>query len=421
MQEMSDTQTPVIEAFSSGEEQQIRRSTKKTIRKTTGQFSKNSNKTHAPLVIPPNLSDSQRLTAVADSLELRSFDELVASETHLSLNTPDDQCGLIALKRIARSKPTSTSDGSGSKRKDTIAEQRSKALKRSAALLNPPRANGESGDAEDSDDQEDPEAESVKRVKACAVIDPWASQALTQRINALPKPLYFPRDISIAMAEDKMQDALRRRQLELTLMKASFEQELLQESGTFVCADGVTRTFPPCSFRENCVCTVLFARIQHSEAGVSTTPFACTQMFYPEQYSEFWKSGKIPQSPTPCLLCCRKTLADAVVHSRLSNTASTEDEAALMEGTTFVRAKQGYEIYQLYRNLFNEPEGYFRDYALIMRPEEAIVDSIVLLNISMLRLRTDPATKRRVVDQSFLLWKSVPPCAPRVGERESVF
>jgi len=92
-----------------------------------------------------------------------------------------------------------------------------------------------------------------------------------------------------------------------------------------------------------------------------------------------------------------------------------------MEGTTFVRAKQGYEIYQLYRNLFNEPEGYFRDYALIMRPEEAIVDSIVLLNISMLRLRTDPATKRRVVDQSFLLWKSVPPCAPRVGERESVF
>ena len=379
-----------LETFSSGEEQQLTRNTKKVVRKTTGLFARTINTPHTA---PPSLEHTQTHAVIAVSQKLHSFEDLIRSETHLSLNTPDDQCGLIALKRSARP--------ANSKNKDTIATGKERALKKRSA--------------ESTEEHE-------KRVRSSMNVDPWASRMLKERLQALPRPIFFPRDISLDMAEEKMKDALRRRQLELVLLKSDFEQELLQESGTFKCADGVTRTFPACSFGNKCVCTVLFDRIQPLSEAVDKTPFVCTSMFYPDQYAEFWASGKLPQDTTPCILCCRKTLADAIIHTRLSNITKTEEEAAKMpenSGTIFV--KKGYAIYQMYRNLFNEPGGYFRDYALIMRPDEAIVDSIVLLNLSMLRMRADPSNKRRVVDQSFIMWKSVPVCVPRVGERESVF
>lgn len=244
---------------------------------------------------------------------------------------------------------------------------------------------------------------------------PWAYQMLATRLKALPKPTYYPRDITVQMAREQIEEALRRRQLALPVMTAAHEQLLLQEAGSF---DGLD--YPPCIHGANCVASVYYRRFVGVETLQATHPtgFACTSVMFEDEYTAFTREGKPPPCLRPCVLCCRKTICDYVLMMRAAR-CTADEKTASEQGAVFLMQRQ--HVYQLYRNLVGQPGGYYDVYMLMPRAEEAIIDPVVMLNLSSMTLQLDAATGRRRLDQSVMHWAPLASSVPAVGELESRF
>src|SRR5689334_8616751 len=124
---------------------------------------------------------------------------------------------------------------------------------------------------------------------------------LQTRLDALPKPSYYPRDLTMSMARQQMEEAIRRRQMMLPILTTTHERKLLQEAGTFA---GVE--YPACVNGENCVSIVLYSMIPGTNPDEKGFP--CTALMFEEEYDALTTTGAKPVVIRACILCCRKTL-----------------------------------------------------------------------------------------------------------------
>jgi hypothetical protein len=364
-----------LEDLSSAEEQQQRRG--KIRRKTTGMFHRRSQLAPKPIA-------SIQHRPILDAPELKTFSELVAENTHIKLSATETDCSLIGQKKASSGTETSKTNRS---------------ISTALSSINDTAIEGALSDA------------ALEANHALAYgTNPSEFAMLQVRLNALPEPMYYPREIEKEMSRKQMNDALRRRQLFLPVMNASHEQDLMQEAGSFTHPSSDYKTvyeFPACVFATKCVGQVHFGVI-------------LTATMLPEEYTAFLFDQKQPATARPCILCCRKTICDYVLHMRYSRCVTNEDTAQSQHGTVFLREGQQ-DVYQLYRSLVNKTEGYFDTYVLFPRAEEAIIDPIVLLNLSSLKPGTDVTTGRRFIDQTVMVWRSSSTLKPTIGEHELHF
>lgn len=113
-----------------------------------------------------------------------------------------------------------------------------------------------------------------------------------------------------------------------------------------------------------------------------------TALLLPAEYETLLVNGRAPTQSRPCVLCYRFHAMDYVLTLR----------------PNFARVGGVHPgVVQSYRNLVDEPEGYFRECVLLPSTTrfEGFVDPIALFRRSFLQGRRDPQQGNRwVVDQS---------------------
>jgi len=171
------------------------------------------------------------------------------------------------------------------------------------------------------------------------------------------------------------------RRLLLPLLRASHESLLLAEAGTFP-RDGRRVTYPPCRWGQQCV------GVTEQIRGLPPGGVVLTALLFPEEYETLLSSGRVPNTPRPCVLCYRYHAMDYVL--------TLEPNFTRVGGV-----HPG--VVQCYRNLVDEPEGYFLECVLMPSTVhfEGFVDPIATFRRSFLCGARDPTQGQRwVVDQS---------------------
>lgn len=288
---------------------------------------------------------------------------------------------------------------------------------------------------------------------ACRVVP--AQVAIFKRIlSQLWQPVFFRADAFQSSQTDalegandnedqasrRLQEALRRRQLTLPVMTATLEQELLAEAGTFE-FEGEMYTFPVCMNGERCIANQVEFPLGQNRFpegmawGSNPQRFILTSLMYQEEYEAFIREKKPPDFIRPCVACCRHALIELVsairytracVGSASSSSSSSSSASSSNESDWSVSRVQmaiKREVFQLYRNLVNHPEGYFSEYMYIPKVgggDEPVIDPICQLSKSSMLLRCTPQG-RRYLDQSKIVY-SAPQAPPvRIGEPLQVF
>lgn len=176
------------------------------------------------------------------------------------------------------------------------------------------------------------------------------------------------------------------RRLLLPLMRSSHESRLLAEAGTFPCPQqrGRQVTYPACQWGAACV-----ARTQRLHGFTPERPgVTLMALLFEEEYETLLQSGRCSVKQRPCVLCYRFHAQDYV----LTLQPNFQRVGGVDEG-----------VVQIYRNLCDQPQGYFREAMLHPNPTrfEGFVDPIALFLRSSLRAYRDPQQGGRwVIDQS---------------------
>lgn len=232
-----------------------------------------------------------------------------------------------------------------------------------------------------------------------AQVNPWQHELFQQKLSQLPRPEYFFRSIQIQLSHDELIAGLRRKQLHVPLLTARYEQDIMGESGTFTIADGVTRTYPQCKRGDQCV-----TNVYNIPDPDNVGRFVGTSLMYPEEKEEYAESGiPVGFQPRPCVLCCREILCDWVLFLRSMTMANESEQSSEKSAANFKYVMDKNHVYQLYRNLIDQKDGYYREYMLIPRADECIVDPICMFTISVLKLKR-LSNGRRTVDQRAMMY-----------------
>lgn len=262
----------------------------------------------------------------------------------------------------------------------------------------------------------------VKKLHAVAgATIPWQIPLFHQKISQLTVPKWFFFDETTNAEEfreknlfgqEQLTDLLRRGTLKLPELNAPFETEILGEAGRWLrVKTNRYYHFPPCVRQMNCIgSTLLVNRVK----GL-TTPMVLMQMLFPEEYQQFIIHGELPPNTPqrPCILCCRYDLGDWITFLRSNrmhqhNTNNTSTPVVDFKN----ECKQ---VFQFYRNPKDVEKGY--DSRFMLKPQigEAIVDSIVLLNTSLLECKTLSNGRRRIA-QDALFYRGNKEPNPNIGE-----
>lgn len=260
----------------------------------------------------------------------------------------------------------------------------------------------------------------MKQEEAADVV-PWADTMFQQKLAALPRAEYYFRSVTTRLSHNDLIKGLRQRQVELPLLRSDYEMGIMAEAGTFVvnAETGEKRTYPACFYGSECV-TNKFSIPDPQGVG----KFISMALVYPEEMEALRAQGVAAVSIRPCVLCCRKRLMDYVLWMREVSMSSESSQAMAAEGGTAAAVKNENgalaPVYQLFRNTMDCHGGYFRDYMLIPRADECIVDPICMFTCSPLKLLKLP-NGRRCVDQRIMMWKPAQLIQARVGENVSNF
>lgn len=250
------------------------------------------------------------------------------------------------------------------------------------------------------------ELKTVDHEKA-ADVDPWQNKLFLSKVATLPRVQYYFRNVQPTLSHDQLLTMLKQRQVQLPLLTAEYEQSIMGEAGLF---EGSLVTYPACVNGAQCVTNTM--NIPDPE-GVGK--FIGTALMYPEELQALKTTGTQPVSRRPCILCCRYHLADFVLTMRMMKMSNESDARSAAVDA----AADTPQIHQLYRNLVDRPGGYYKEYMLVAREEEAILDPIVMFSCSPLRLVKYHG--RRVVDQNTLVWRPPSTLNANVGEKVSNF
>ena len=230
-----------------------------------------------------------------------------------------------------------------------------------------------------------------------------------KRLDALPivNPIII--DGQTWKQSDKTR-ALRQNKLDLPLLTASLESELLQASGQWKHYNGRLYNFPACARGDRCVGMEGTVKFITADAD-NGKPFkhVLTAIMLPREYREFLKDGRAPQSKWPCVACMRTMLVDAVCAFRGGE--------ALVGGSVTRIVMSEDMLLQSHRNPVECEDGYHREFCLEPSDEawEGIIYPVPFYRASYLVARKGKFG-RPYIDQSALVWKAGVTGKPGVGE-----
>jgi hypothetical protein len=255
--------------------------------------------------------------------------------------------------------------------------------------------------------------------EAVTQIDPWVSELFKAKLQELPVPNYFFQDASHINSTEDIYRLLRRKQQHVELFDFAYEQLLLGEAGTFMLQPKAHMpaypvTFPPCNKGDACCGKVI--NIPDME---NVGPFVLSQVMYRDEYETLlFTEGAAPPPPRACILCCRRLLVDWVTWNR-TITMTSEVQTGTSTASRAHRFSETAPVYQLFRNLVNEPNGYFGQYVLTPQEGDAIVDPICMFIVPLLKRvkwELSPGCHRRYIDQSLMQWRPTSSAVPKIGE-----
>jgi hypothetical protein len=221
-------------------------------------------------------------------------------------------------------------------------------------------------------------------------------------------PIFFLKDQAKDVGQEQMITMLRRKQVVLQTLTATFEAELLQQAGKFY-AHGSYHDFPACINGDQCV------TMRHEFRG--RIPYIImTALMFEDEYTNFILNHEPPISRRPCILCCRNQLVSFVTYVR-----SLKTSAAPSHPNHFPLDNMNGILLQMYRNSFGCPDGYFEEYTLRPEAGEAIIDPICRLNTSLCEVKLNPDNGRYYVDTEHMRWRPATLPLPQIGVKVQDF
>ena len=193
---------------------------------------------------------------------------------------------------------------------------------------------------------------------------------------------------------------LRRKRLRVPLHTAEHESQLLgQHAGSWNTEGLGWRTFPPCCYGNQCIGFESPGLI----AGL-TERVVFMRAMSPEEWMNLITTGTQPEGTGPCVLDGRlhttRYACKARMGLRPNHTLQSEEPEA---------------VYQMWRNLMNEPGGYCDRYIFIPQENEILIDPIVAFHSSPLSATRLPNGMWRV-NQEAMVWKKPVLLERGVGE-----
>jgi len=292
----------------------------------------------------------------------------------------------------------------------------------------------------------DVQARLIEEQKRACNVKPAQSFLYTRLVNQLWNPVFYCENAAssssssnsafsamLGESEDqtsqRLQEALRRRQVHLPIMPASLESELLAEGGKFIHC-GREYDFPKCVNGNRCIAMQIdFPLADPVDAFRSQKPqrFILTSLMFKEEYEAFILNRTPPSCIRPCIACCRNTLVQIVAVTRYTNACASASAADgdntnnIDHSVPRVQIEVKKHVFQLYRNLVDQQNGYFKEYMFIPKiGDEAVIDPICLLSKQSLMLRVTKEG-RRYLDQSRIVYQPPRVPIPRIGESLQVF
>jgi hypothetical protein len=251
-------------------------------------------------------------------------------------------------------------------------------------------------------------------VKQDADIEPWDEAAYRQTCSMLPPCNYYVEsDLTNSISPAKFQQLLRERRVLLPIMHADHDSAIMKQAGTWRLdqghGDSRAYTFPACSRGDACV------GVEYALPGLPREARQAVRwmgFMYEEEYASFLVNGIAPQSPRPCILCCRKgwTLHCLIVRHELMMGAA----GSVKKHETRPYEKRYVKLVQPFANLIDQPRGYHRSRVLTPTMEDPVIQPCVLPNLQSLRCRQEESG-RWTIDQSALVFSRKPP-EPKIGE-----
>lgn len=253
--------------------------------------------------------------------------------------------------------------------------------------------------------------ELVARQVAQSQVDPWQVSAFREACSKFASPSFAqPRhpptgDPHHVTARELSQAELTQRlldgRLSLSVQTAEHESRLLVESGTWRDpSDGRERTYPACMLGDNCI-------------GNQSDFFLCNQtrritwtaMMFEAEWRNFQSTSVYTGPPRMCVLDHRKQLPEIILLRRLLKMhPSRGDSMGCVDEP---------KLLQTYSNLVDQVGGYFRKYVILPEPGDPMIQPIVSLCASTLKVvpvSGSSASQRHQlrVDQSQLIFQSAP-------------
>ena len=194
---------------------------------------------------------------------------------------------------------------------------------------------------------------------------------------------------------------LRSRNVSIPLISADTESEMLRQAGTWVFPGVGRRDFPPCCYGNRCI------GMRPGMVHNLTEPVVFMRAMTEKQWAALKERNEQPSNKGwPCVLDGRMHTTEYVMLERLQP----------RPGHTIER-EEPEAVYQLWRNLVDQPGGYHRQYVYMPRENEILIDPIARFNMWALPA-VRPAVKGGAwtVSQEAIVFRPPPPPAALLGE-----
>lgn len=198
---------------------------------------------------------------------------------------------------------------------------------------------------------------------------------------------------------------LRSRNLSLPLLTAKTESALMASAGRWYFHGLGWREFDPCCYGKECI--GMLGLIDGFNGARVVLRRAMTET----QYAHFTRTGEKPTNANwPCVLCGRMYTTQYVQQQRLGVRPKHE-----------IVVEEPSHVYQLWRNLFDQPCGYQKQFMLMPEANEILVDPIPSIHLAYLRAHFHEGLAMWTISQDAMVWREAPILDSFLGESISNF
>lgn len=329
----------------------------------------------------------RRGVAPQDMPKMKKLQQLTREYQHLA---PDTDCALAALK----SQPLPAMNG--------LSAANSQAAREAAMEI---------------DSHLTPEQVAERHAQQAKVI-PYQVAGFEELLSSTPEIKFYTQQASEPATQEQLEQSLREGRLVMPHLRASFERQLLAQAGRWPVLDAkgrataTSREFPACALGELCVGRTV--KFRHLPPG----GVVFTSLMFPEEYEMLLETGVSLTAARPCVLCCRKLLAEWVLACRAK--AMEHDVGAAKPREDAPWQMQQTRVRQFFYNSVDVEDGYKERYVLQPSANEPLVHPLVMLSRDVIFAR-QCATGRWLIDQTAIEWAPPPDLRPGMGETHEDF